>query len=80
MAVVAEADEQALLLEEEAAEEALEVEAAVVVVVQLMKGRPLKLLVCCKCTLFVFALQFREFNNFASVFRRGRQIHAQCRK
>lgn len=47
VAVVAEADEQVLLLEEEALEdeEVLEAEVDAVVVVRLMKGRPLKLLV-----------------------------------
>lgn len=45
VAVVAEADEQVLLLEEEEAEEALEAEVVAEVVVRLMKGRPLKLLV-----------------------------------
>lgn len=46
VAVVAEADEQVLLLEEEALEdeEVLEAEVDAVVVVRLMKGRPLKLL------------------------------------
>lgn len=47
VAVVAEADEQVLLLEEEGLEdeEVLEAEVDAVVVVRLMKGRPLKLLV-----------------------------------